>query len=233
MSDREIRAREVLSDIRAGMGHMALMEKYKLTPVGLHNLFEELTNLGLLERIDRHDVIPGRQRIRIREIVSDIKAGMTDPQLMTKYKIDRRALQSLFKKLLDLKAVSRDTLFGEMGLEYGTSLPANVREENRYVLDFDIPVYEVGLPETQGRVRDITEKGVGIRGLRHAVNDVKTLVVLGDAFGVVAPFEFSAICRWSGMDDREGTYAAGFQILDISENALQELRKLIKLITFG
>ncbi len=188
MSDREIRAREVLEDIRAGMGHVALMEKYRLSPVGLHNLFEELTNLGLLELTDRHEVIPGRQRIKIREIVSDIKAGMTDPELMTKYKIDRKALQSLFKKLLDLKAISRDTLFGEMGLQYESSVPANVREADRYVLDFDIPVYEDGHPETQGSVHDITEKGVGIRGLRIRVNEVKTLVVLGDAFGVVAPF---------------------------------------------
>jgi uncharacterized protein (DUF433 family) len=233
MSDREIRAREVLKDIRAGMGHVALMEKYKLTPVGLHNLFEELTNLGLLQRTDRHNVIPGRQRIKVREIVSDIKAGMTDPELMTKYQIDRKSLQSLFKKLLDLKAVSRDTLFGEVGLQYETSVPPNVREADRYVLDFDIPVYEDGLPEAQGRVHDITEKGVGTRGLRQKVNEIKKLVVLGDAFGVVAPFEFSAICRWSTVDRQEGNHAAGFQILEISDAALQELRKLIKLITFG
>jgi hypothetical protein len=233
MSDREIKAREVLHDIRAGMGHATLMEKYKLSSVGLHNLFEELTNLGLLEKTDRHEVLNGRQRIRIREIVSDIKGGMTDPQLMSKYQIDRTALQALFKKLLDLKAVTRDTLFGEVGLDHGTSVPANIRESSRYVLDFDIPVYEVGFPETQGRVHDITEKGVGIRGLHHKVNDVRTLVVLGDAFGVVAPFEFRAICRWSAMDEQEGKYAAGFQIGDISESSLEELRKLIKLIAFG
>lgn len=233
MSDREIRAREVLEDIKGGMGHVALMEKYKLTPVGLHNLFEELTNLGLLERTDRHRVVSGRQRIRIREIVSDVKAGMTDPELMTKYRIDRKTLQALFKKLLDLKAIKRDTLFGELGLQYETSVPANVRVEDRYVLDFDIPVYGAGHPEVQGSVHDITENGIGIRGLRHKVSEVKTLVVLGDAFGVVAPFEFGAVCRWSTVDEQDGGYAAGFQILDISEKALHELRKLIKLIAFG
>jgi uncharacterized protein (DUF433 family) len=80
MADREIRAREVLKDIRAGMGHVELMNKYKLSPMGLQNLFEELTNLGLLERADRHEVIPGRKRIKIREIVGDVKSGLSDSQ---------------------------------------------------------------------------------------------------------------------------------------------------------
>jgi uncharacterized protein (DUF433 family) len=233
MADREIRAREVLMDIRAGMGHVALMDKYKLSPTGLQKLFEELTNLGLIERTDRHEVTPGRQRIKIREIVGDIRAGLTDTQLMTKYRIDHEALQALFKKLLDLKAISRDALFGEVSLHCETSAPENVRESNRYVLDFDIPVYDERAPEIQGRVHDITEKGVGIRGLSVRVDEVRKLVVLGDAFGVVAPFDFSAICRWSGVDEQDGLYAAGFQILEISDHSLEELRKLIKLIAFG
>jgi hypothetical protein len=108
-----------------------------------------------------------------------------------------------------------------------------VRETDRYVLDFDIPVYEEGSSEIQGRVHDITEKGIGIRGLSLKVDEVKTLVVLGDAFGVVAPFELRAICRWSGLDGNDGQYAAGFQILEISNEAMEELRKLIKLIAFG
>lgn len=233
MADREIRVREVLMDIRAGMEHVALMNKYKLTPRGLQNLFEELTNLGLLERTDQQEVIPGRQRIKIREIVGDVKAGMTDSQMMAKYHIDHESLQALFKKLLDLKAISRDILFGEAGLACETPVPTHVRELDRYVLDFDIPVYEQGCPEIQGRVHDITEKGVGIRGLSMKVDEAKTLVVAGDAFGVVAPFEFSAICRWSGLDHEDGRYAAGFQILEISRLSMEELRKLIKLIAFG
>jgi uncharacterized protein (DUF433 family) len=233
MADREIRAREVVNDIRAGMGRDALMNKYKLSPRGLQNLFEELTNLGLLERTDEHEIIPGRQRIKIRAIVGDVKAGMSDSQMMAKYHIDHEALQALFKKLLDLKAISRDALFGEVGLACETSVPTHVRESDRYVLDFDIPVYEEGLPEIQGRVHDITEKGVGIRGLSLKVNEVKTLVVLGDAFGVVAPFDFRAICRWSGLDQEDGLYAAGFQILEISDRSMGDLRKLIKLIAFG
>ena len=233
MADREIRAREVLKDIRAGMGHVALMNKYKLSPLGLQNLFEELTNLGLLERTDRNEVIPGRKRIKIREIVGDVRSGMTDSQMMEKYQIDHEALQALFKKLLDLKAISSDALFGEASLACDTSIPTHVREMDRYVLDFDIPVYEEGYTEIQGRVHDITEKGIGIRGLLVRVADVKTLVVLGDAFGVVAPFDLRAICRWSGLDGSDGQYAAGFQILEISDEAMEELRKLIKLIAFG
>jgi uncharacterized protein (DUF433 family) len=233
MATREIRVRKVIADIRSGMGHVALMDKYKLSPLGLQRLFDELTNLGLLQPTEQSEVISGTQRIKIREVVQDIKSGMSDADLMQKYHVAREVLQSLFKKLLDLKAINRTMLFGEVGLQCDTVVPENVRSLHRYLLDLEIPVYEAGFPETQGRIHDISEKGVGTRGLPARVNEVNTLVVLGDAFGVVEPFEFDAVCRWCQLDQVRGEWTAGYQIVDITERALEEVQKIIKLSSFG
>jgi hypothetical protein len=49
---REIKAKEVVADIRAGMDDVGLMNKYKLTPRGLDSLFGKLLTAGLISRTD-------------------------------------------------------------------------------------------------------------------------------------------------------------------------------------
>jgi len=56
---------------------------------------------------------------------------------------------------------------------------------------------------------------------------LKRLVVLGDDYGAVEPFEFEAQCRWVKGEGRD--CVAGFEILKISEEGLQELRKLMRM----
>lgn len=54
---REIKAREVLKDIRHGMNDLELMEKYRITDKGIRSLFKKLVAVGLLspDEIDRRD----------------------------------------------------------------------------------------------------------------------------------------------------------------------------------
>ena len=48
--------------------------------------------------------------IDARQVLLDIRAGMTDTALMEKYKLSARGLQSLFKKLLDGGIIKQDDL---------------------------------------------------------------------------------------------------------------------------
>ena len=50
MPTRQLSAKEVLKDIRAGMDDAALREKYKLSDKGLRSLFNKLVETGLLNR---------------------------------------------------------------------------------------------------------------------------------------------------------------------------------------
>lgn len=232
MGGREVKLKEVYRDIRAGLDDTALMEKYKLSPKGLGDLYAKLEELGLHgSKLLEGD--PRSIRIGIRSIVKDIKAGLTDFDLMEKYGITYDALQQLFHKLVELKAVTKEMVFGTVTLDYQPAIPENLRSLQRYYLDFEIPIYERSVPDIHGVLRDITEKGVGIAGLEVAPDDIKSLVILGDSFGAAPPFEFDAICRWFKEEDGDWKNVSGFEITFISERDLKNLRKLIRLITLA
>jgi hypothetical protein len=52
MAKREINAKQLIGDIRAGMNDFGLMEKYKLTPKGLDSTFRKLLAVGLVSRTE-------------------------------------------------------------------------------------------------------------------------------------------------------------------------------------
>ncbi len=51
-----------------------------------------------------------KRKISAKELVSDIKAGMTDAQLMSKYELTAKALEGLFSKLIQAGAINAATL---------------------------------------------------------------------------------------------------------------------------
>ncbi|HMK37075.1 MAG TPA: PilZ domain-containing protein [Desulfomonilaceae bacterium] len=223
MAARRVRAKEVLQDIRSGMDDPALMEKYHLTPQGLQKLFKDLVGAGLW---------PERRHVNAKDVLRDIRSGVGRTELMEKHGLSFRGLQALVTLLVDAGVVKRNELYGELRLADDTVVPAEIRAFERYYLDFETPVYESGSPELCGKVLDITEVGVGLTGIEAEVNEIKRLVVLGDPFGEAAPFEFNAKCRWTSRE-KDGACIAGFQITDIAENDLEELRKLINLVMFS
>lgn len=135
MGKRQIRIREALADVRSGMTDAELMDKYRLAAKGLQSLFAKLIDGGLitLEELERR--MPGfmgsallatereqdtwkiRRRkpktgqvVGAREAISDVKAGMSDSDLMHKYKLTSRGLQDLFDQLIAAELVTRAEL---------------------------------------------------------------------------------------------------------------------------
>jgi hypothetical protein len=51
-----------------------------------------------------------KPKIKARNIVNDIRSHMTDPELMAKYDLSARGLQSAFIKLLDARAITQAEL---------------------------------------------------------------------------------------------------------------------------
>jgi uncharacterized protein (DUF433 family) len=223
MTGRRVSAKEVLDDIKSGMDDPALMEKYQLSSKGLQRLFKELVGAGLW---------PERRSVRARDVLRDVQRGAGRAELMDKYGLSFRGLQALVTLFVDAGVVSRDDLYGEMRLEDDTVVPDEIRAFERYYLDFETPVYEASHPEIYGKVLDITEFGVGLIGIEAVIDETKHLVILGDPFGEAAPFEFEAKCRWVNRQE-DGSCVAGFQITKIAERDMEELRKLIHLVTIG
>jgi hypothetical protein len=233
MPDREIKAKEVIKDIHSGMDNASLMKKYKLTQEGLQNLFDELGALGLLETHDEEESSPPKIRINIKDFLRDFRDGMSDSGLMDRYCVSRRALDFVFKRLLELKAIKPDELFGEPSLASYSITPANVRELGRYRLDFELAVIQAGAPGVTGMVRDITESGVGVIGIPAVPGDILTLEIQPEEFLEVSPFRFACECRWNKLERETQSYSAGFKIIDISDENLGHLRELLHLLTLS
>ena len=71
-------------------------------------------------------------------------------------------------------------------------------------LDFEVSVCDVDKPDATGTVRDISETGIGTNGIAVEVDEIKTLMVLGDVLDQVVPFACRARCRWTSSDESDG-----------------------------
>jgi hypothetical protein len=193
-----------------------------------------------------------------KKILQDLHMGMSDNALMEKYRLSYGELRGLYKSLFDAgqlkpadgpERVTSPSVGGSPGRTRRTSrrngsvydssfmLPPDLDEDSRktdrYDVDFDMPVYEAQRPEIQGRVVDITETGAQLTGVRAEVGSAITVVALGDTFSDIAPFEFQALCKWIKEEEPDGNCTGGFEITEISEESLFELRKLIQSIDLG
>ena len=84
----------------------------------------------------------------------------------------------------------------------------------------------------EGWITDITEEGLQLTGMPAEVGQSRSLLIRADEFHDIFPFAFDAKCKWVHTDDVNETLV-GFEIVDISETGLEELRKLIQLLTIN
>jgi hypothetical protein len=183
--------------------------------------------------------MPTKRMVKASDIVRDIRFGHTNEELMEKYRFTRAGLQSVFKQLVDLRAVSRSELYGRIPSQ--TEGPSedeirvqSLRKAPRHLALFPIPIYDGKNPKISGMLKDITQDGVGITEIETRVGETRTFVILGDEFVAVEfeTFAFDAVCRWIKTSDEEEGYAAGFEITSISPRDGDQLGKLLQSLTF-
>jgi hypothetical protein len=104
--------------------------------------------------------------IKAKEIVNDVRSGLSDYQLMEKYGLSHKGLQGVFKKLVDAKAMKPSELYTRAPIVADdTAHVENIRLELREFLEIRLPVRDLGDPTNTGVLSDISEDGVGIRGI--------------------------------------------------------------------
>ncbi|MDQ7781338.1 MAG: PilZ domain-containing protein [Desulfomonilaceae bacterium] len=231
MPETDVTRRTILDDIRAGLDNSALKRKHRLSSEGLQSIFDDLVAAGALEMVDNEYVIPAVRRLSAGNIVNDIRAGMNNAELMEKYALTPKQLKTTFDILVGSNAVNREEIRDDLSLTPDEHVREDQREMERYFIDFELPIVEIGPPEIDGKVRDITEKGVGTIGIPSRIDDIKKFLVLHDEFVLIEPFMFEAQCRWV-RDDADGEHYAGYEIIGIDEKDLRDLRQLIHLVTF-
>ena len=156
---------------------------------------------------------------------------MTGSQIMKKYRLTPRALQTILKKLVEAGTLAVDELGEELYLRFEAAVPGNIRQVERVYLDFEVAAFDKFRPDTRGQLRDISEKGVGLKGIPAQVDEIKTLVIVGDALDQLSSFELEAKCKWTTRNEDTGDLLSGFEITEIQPKDLIELRKLVGLAT--
>lgn len=168
-----------------------------------------------------------KRDIGAKDFIFDIRAGMTDLQLMEKYKLTARGLQSALQKIVDVQAISPEELYEKYPLYESTLSIEEMKRIVREPLTYAVPVTEAEYQQIEGTVRDITEKGVCVRGIDTQLGETKTFIIDASEFVDVGPFIFRAQCRWV-KKSFGGEYTAGFEIVGISDKHLKSLRKFIR-----
>ncbi len=170
--------------------------------------------------------------INAGHIVRDIRDGMTDSELMEKYRLSARGLQSLFRQVLEAKILQPYELYGRyptydhsVGLE-------NLRAVPRHVVYLPLPVYERGHPEIMGTVLDVSDRGLKIRDILSHAGEVKELVIPRDRLSLGESVEFRAACRWTSTDPTGGPCFAGFEVLEVLKGDLDQLIGSVQAQTF-
>ncbi len=173
------------------------------------------------------------QQKNVGEMVKDVHAKMIDSELMEKYHLSVAELKSVLKHLVETKTLTPGELDRRPIMSDDSIDSESRRQLLRQRLAFLLPVYQSDAPEIRGWVTDITEKGIGTTRIRAAAGEVKTYVIAPRRLKNVDQITFAAECRWNSTEGRDEVPIAGFRITEISPDGLLQLRKLIRLITFG
>ena len=161
-----------------------------------------------------------KRKIRARDIVNDIRAGLDDGALMHKYRLTAKGIQRMFLKLLESNLITQVELSSRMAQHDDTAEIEDLREFPRNYPALSVTVYDGSKEGQQGVVRDITERGIGVKGIAAQPDEIKTFVI--------CPGGLEATCRWVQNDEQaNGQCVAGFEITSITEADLTELREVI------
>jgi hypothetical protein len=210
-----ISGKAIVRDIKSGMTGLQLMAKYGFSSSQLKKAVEL--------------VLKERRRIAMA-IAEDVRSGLTAGELKKKHQLSDSGLETAFRRLLAeglLEAANIENL--EMPFDMVALFGHERRQAPRLTPSLPITVYDRGGRGTKGSIKDISEKGLGVRGIGGVVGESKTLLIVGDDFGLVDPFEVEAECRWVGTEGPDGQQVARFQIIAISEEDLKRLQELISL----
>ena len=177
-------------------------------------------------------IVSEERTIKAGQIVQDIRRGMTDSELMEKYRLSARGLQSLFRQVLEAKILQPYELYGRSpSYDHSVGLE-NLRAIPRHVVYLPLPVYERGHPEISGTILDVSENGLKIRDILTSAGEVKELVIPSDVLSMFESVEFKAVCRWTSSDPTGGASFAGFEVQNVLKGDIAQLIESVQALTF-
>ncbi len=171
-----------------------------------------------------------KRKIKASELVEQIRAGITDSELMEQYQLSPEGLRTIFKQLLEANIIGANELYGRVPSHKSPEEGPEIRRHQRIRMELPLRIYEIEHSTIirEGGVRDISEKGLCLRGIDSKVGDVKTFLVVAVEPILVDPFVFQGECRWARIEGPEREFVVGYEITNIPESSAEVLRQVIK-----
>ena len=178
--------------------------------------------------------MPRKRQIKAKEVVQDVRNGMTGSQLMAKYGLTRQGLQGILERLADKGLLKPSDLPGWVPMyssRYDEVELIRTRRFPRYCLAaVDLFVRDMENPAVMGRVIDISEEGIAVQGIDAHAEQTKSFLMIGPQKLLSVPISFDAECRWSYRDPASGMCTTGYEIVMIAEDDIERLRSVIDLV---
>jgi hypothetical protein len=110
-------------------------------------------------------------RISAKSMREDICSGLSEAELIPRHGLCLKGLQRLFKQLLRAKTVTRQDLYKRFASYRERTNQLLRRRARRVYLSVRLRVCDVG-PTSFGLVRDVSETGIRVAGIKYEVGDV-------------------------------------------------------------
>lgn len=211
----KIDGRALVKDIQSGMSHSELMKKYGLSQEKLKKAFKKLAE---------------ERQAREKRIANDVKAKLPDWELMRKYQLTKEGVAFILDRLHREGLVTLEELESRNG-GFSDVVFLEMRAQSRYHPTFPAAILVLTSPSMIGKMVNISESGIQIQGVSCQQGETKKIVVLGDDFGEISPFEFEAECCWSKNLGPQEEDTVGFRIIHISEENQRALQQFIREFT--
>ena len=120
----------------------------------------------------------GRRKINGQAFINDIRSGMNDTELMLKYHLSSRMLQSLFRTLLNTKAITPAEIYERTPFEETTIDVSTLSLSLEGYTIQTTSIYDVTQPEKIGRVTALNEKEFRTEGIEAGFAQTKAFILL-------------------------------------------------------
>ncbi len=217
VTERQVSAREILRDIKAGVSEPDLMAKYKISAMALNTLYEDLKTLGLL------DSEPSGRRVPARELITDMYRGLNEPDLMEKYSLSTSELKNLLEQMLVVKLLKPEQLVNMPMFHQALGVSGVVQA---FAPLHEFTVCDVLDLETSGSLEYITADAVYVSGLSASADEVKTVVLQSPTFMYNKPLVFDVKCS-PAVTGTASTPLVRLTIIQIAPIVLREYKELI------
>ena len=174
----------------------------------------------------------GAEKTYLEPILKDIRAGMPERDLMKKYRLTPRGLGTLLKDLVKGDLLSFSELIrrstGQLNL---LEVMAEFRSTSRDRVEFLLPIADTVHLENAGLVYDISETGIGAKGLIADPGEQGTFVIPAEDYFYSEPVVFQGLCRWVEHKIERMESRIGLEVQKVLQGDLRDLQEVIRALT--